>query len=382
MNSIPAGPDHDRDFADRIRRSVERGLITAEQADAIIADQVPAADPSPADPTPTATIESTGPAEPAEPADGDAAPADRPVVRGSIVAEALGYVGGVLVLIGAVTIALNFWEQIGITGRLTVIFGAAAVLLIAGAAMPARRAQVARRLRSVCWLLAVVLVGTGLSVLVPEVFRLERYTGVLSAGGAAVVGAVLWWLHRTVAQQAITVIAVALAVSSAATLLPRGYEFVPGLAVWGLGVAWLLLAEGSVIAARRAGTVLGGAAAVIGSLGTVGATWGAVLAIGTAVVLVAAGVWLRNLVLLALGAIALLLSVPMVVGQYFPDVLPVSMALLGCGVLLVVGGILMARSRRIRPSEPARAALARTPATAAAAGVAVVTTIAVLLLGS
>lgn len=372
MNSIPAGPDQDQDFADRIRRSVERGLITAEQADAIIADQTPSAVPTePAEPT-----------APTEPAAGETAPADRPPVRGSIVAEALGYVGGVLVLIGAVTIALNFWEQIGITGRLAVLFSAAAVLLIAGAAMPARRAQVARRLRSVCWLLAVILVGTGISVLVPEVFRLERYTGVLSAGGAAVVGAVLWWLHRTVAQQAITVIAVAFAVSSAATLLPRGYELVPGLAVWGFGVAWLLLAEGGVIAARRAGTVLGGAAAVIGSLGTVGATWGAVLAIGTAVVLVAAGVWLRNLVLLALGAIALLLSVPMVVGQYFPDVLPVSMALLGCGVLLVVGGILMARSRRIRPNEPARAALGRTPAIAAAAGVAIITTIAVLVLGS
>ncbi|WP_152363630.1 DUF2157 domain-containing protein [Microlunatus speluncae] len=489
MNATPAGPDHDRELVDRLRRSVERGVITQEQADLILADQpadrpaiaeaeadreprngppitdhspataqgpsamgparetsgpietpdaaavgrpsaeptgrATAADPSvaetpdpaaverpsaeptgraaAADPSVTETpdpaaverpsAEPTGRAAAADPsvaetpapagagaADGSA-PDGPPMVRGSIVAEALGYVGGVLVLIGAVTIAVNYWAEIGVGGRLAVLFGAAAVLLIAGAAVPARRVQVARRLRSVCWLVSVILFGAGISVLAEEVLRLDQHTGVLSTGCAAVFAGALWWLHRTVPQQVITVLPLALTASTAASLLPTGYGHVPGLAVWGFGVAWLLLAEGGVIAARRAAAILGGGAAVIGSLFTIGAHWGAVLSIGSAVVLVAAGVGLRNLIMLALGAVGILLSVPMVVAQYFPDALVVSLALLGCGVLLVAGGIVMARRGRIRPSEPARVALTPLPAIGAAIGVAIATTIAVLLLG-
>jgi hypothetical protein len=297
------------------------------------------------------------------------------------VAEALGYVGGVLVLIGAVTIALNFWGELGLAGRLAILFGAAALMLITGIAVPARRLQVARRLRSVCWLVSVILFGAGVMLLATDVLHVERHAGVLTTGSAAIFAGVLWWCHRTVPQQAILVITLALTATSAVSLLPNGFEHLPGLAVWGFGVAWLLLAEGGVIAARRAGAVLGGGAAVIGSLFTIGANWGAVLAIGSAVALVAAGVWLRNLILLALGAVGILLSVPMVVGQYFPDVLVVSLALLGCGVLLVAGGIVMARRGRIRPSEPARVAIARLPAIGAAGGVAIATTVVVLLLG-
>ncbi len=437
----PAGPDHDRDFAARLQRSVARGVITREQADRILAEEAPtglpnpaaataSGDPGVADATTTArpgstdtstpagagaadTARAAGPgtdetaiaaelgatdirmtaeAEPsgtttaarsggAEAGGTDTPRSGGPTVRGPIVAEALGYVGGVLVLIGAVTIALTYWGEMGIAGRLAVLFGAAGVLLIAGTAVPARRVQAAHRLRSVCWLLSVVLFGAGVSLLAQDVFRLDDHTGLLSTGCAAVFAGVLWWLHRTVPLQAITVFALAMTASSAVYLLPNGFEYLPGLAVWGLGVGWLLLAEGGVIAARRAGTVLGGAAAVISSLFTIGVGWGAVLAIGTAVTLVATGVWLRNLVLLTLGAVAVLLSVPIVVGQYFPNALVVSLALLGCGVLLVAGGIVTARRGRIRPSEPGRIALGRVPAIGAAACVVIIVTIAVLLLG-
>lgn len=389
MDATPAGPDHDRVFTDRLQRAVERGLITQDQAAAILTDESVLTDPAVsaegASRLDGSIPAGTAPADRPRPIPSDdhqpEAASDRPAARGSLVAEALGYVGGVLVLIGAVTIALNFWGELGLPGRLGILFGAAALMVITGIAVPAGRLQVARRLRSVCWLVAVILFGAGMSLLAQDVLRLDQHTGVLTAGSAAIFAAALWWFHRMVPQQVIVVIALALTTTTAVSLLPNGIEHLPGLAVWGFGVAWLLLAEGGVIKARRAGAVLGGGAAVIGSLFTIGDGWGAVLSIGSAVALVAAGVRLRNLILLALGAIGILLSVPMVVAQYFPDALVVSLALLGCGVLLVAGGIVMARRGRIRPSEPARVAIARLPAIGAAAGVAIATTIVVLLLG-
>jgi len=128
---------------------------------------------------------------------------------------------------------------------------------------------------------------------------------------------------------------------------------VAGLAVWGVGAAWTVLGWGRVIAARNAAYVLGGAVLVIGAQFTIEDGWGAALAVGSVVVLVAAGAWLRELVLLGVGAVGTFLTVPAVVGQYFPDTLAVPLALVGCGVLLVAGGRPKAPGRRRSPWWPA-----------------------------
>jgi hypothetical protein len=152
--------------------------------------------------------------------------------------------------------------------------------------------------------------------------------------------------------------------------------------VWGVGVVWAVLGWGGVIAARIPAYVLGGAAAVLGAQWTIEVGWGAALAIGTAVALVALGAWLRELVLLGVGSVATLLTVPAVLGQYFPDTLAVPLALAGCGALLVAGAVATAHRRRHGPSPKRPAAGGtRTVASTIAAGVAVAVALAVVALG-
>lgn len=348
MTDVPGGliPAMER----TLKRWVDRGLISAEQAERILAEEQQ--------------------------------PAERPAARASLVAEALGYVGGVLILIGAVSIAGRYWSDIGVGGRLGLTFGAAGLLLVTGAVIPARRLIVAWRLRSVCWLLSAVLLASGLALLGEEVLALDGDTvALLAAGVTAAYATALWWRHRTVLQQAALLIALAGAAAAAAAHLPRSDDGVVGLAVWGVGAVWLLLGWGDVIIARRTAFVLGGAAAVAGALLTIEFGWGAGLAVGSAIGLVAAGVWLRDLVLLAVGSVATLLIVPSVLGQYFPDTLTVPLALLACGVLLVAGAVYTAYRRRLGMPSSRQTGGTRTPAVTAAAGVAVAVTVAVLALG-
>ena len=52
--------------------------------------------------------------------------------RGSLIAEALGYLGGVLIVVAASLITFQYWSDIPTAGRLALPASAAALLLAAG----------------------------------------------------------------------------------------------------------------------------------------------------------------------------------------------------------------------------------------------------------
>ena len=79
---------------------------------------------------------------------------ERPHERSSLVIEALGYLGGVIILVASILIASLYWDQVGTAARLVIVGGVAAVLLAAGFAIPERLEDVGIRLRSVLWLLS------------------------------------------------------------------------------------------------------------------------------------------------------------------------------------------------------------------------------------
>jgi hypothetical protein len=307
---------------------------------------------------------------------------DRPArPRGvSLVAEGLGYVGGVLVLVAAVTIAAQYWSGMGVAGRLGTVAGAAALLVAAGVAAPGGPAGM--RVRAVSWAAAVVAAGGAAALLGEEVLGLEGETvGVLAGVVATLAALVLAALHRTALQHTAVLAAAAFTAGIAAAVLPRGDGDVAGLAIWGVGVAWLVLGWGGVLGRDRADRVTadlaGGAVVLLGTLFGVESDAGTVLAVVTVLVLVAAGVLTRDLVLLGVGAVATLVLVPLVVSQWFPDTLAAPVALLVVGALLVAAALVAARRRR-----PAAGADRRgTPRVAVplAAGVAVVVGIVVLL---
>jgi uncharacterized membrane protein YidH (DUF202 family) len=309
------------------------------------------------------------------------AAADRPARPRavSLVAEGLGYVGGVLVLVAAVTVAARYWSGMGVAGRLGTVAGAAALLVAAGAAAPGGPAG--RRLRALTWAAAVVAAGGAAGLLGDEGLGLEGETvGVLAGVVATVVALALAALHRTALQRTAVLAAAAFTAGVVAAVLPRGDGDTAGLAVWGVGAAWIVLGWGGVLGRDRTDRVVadlaGGAAVLIGTLAGVGSDTGTVLAVVTVLVLVTAGVLVRDLVLLGVGAFATLVLVPVVVSRWFPDTLAAPAALLVVGVLLVAAALVAARRRPAAGSD--RRGTPRTAVTLAV-GVVVVIGIAVVL---
>ncbi|MGI5130936.1 DUF2157 domain-containing protein [Pseudonocardia sp. CA-107938] len=314
---MPTSPDLDA----ALHRWVEAGLIEPAQADAIRAAE----------------------------ADRTAAP------RSSLLAEALGYVGGILVLVAAITLTGRFWAELGTAGRLAVAAVAALVLLVAGVAAPAPHTGAPGRLRAVVWLLSVAALAGAVGLLGEEVLGLDTDAAVvLAAGCATVYAGVLWRAHHAVPQHVAFVAALVTTAGTATELLPATTGESAWLAVWGAGLAWQLLGWGGVVTPRTAAYVCGGVAVVLGSVALADGAWGAVLAIGSAALLVVGGVAERDLVLLGVGAVATLVAVPRVVADRFPDTVVVALVLLVLGIALVGTGLFVARRRRAAGSSVQR----------------------------
>jgi hypothetical protein len=326
----PADP-----LTERLERWVRAGLISDEQAERIRAAERETAGPA---------ADLSGP---------------RQV---SAVAEGLGYVGGVLVVVAAVTITGRYWTAIGVPGRVAIALGAAALLLAIGAAVP-QASGAGRRLRAVSWTLSVAALAFGIELLAADGLGWHGENVSLLAGAVcAAYGGLLWSRRPGAMQQGVVLAALAVTAGSAAALLPAGTEPVIGLAVWGVGLVWLLLGWGGLIAPWPAVEVCGAIAAIVGALLTVAATWGGLPAVGTVVGLVTAGVVVRDIVLTVMGTLATLLIVPTVSERYFPDMLGPALTLLLAGILLVAAALYVARrgGRRVlterRAGEPRLAA--------------------------
>lgn len=262
---------------------------------------------------------------------------------GSLATEALGYVGGVLVLVAALALLTDSWSDLPLGGRVVLGATATVLLLAAGAALPDRRSATGR-LRSMCWLLVVVALTGTIHLIGDEVLILSPAGGsVLAAAVAALAAGALWWAHSTVVQQAVFVAAtVTLAMTTTAALPQAGAELT-GLAAWGTGAVWVVLGVGAAVPAARTAVVFGGLAVVLGGFLLIDASWGPVLAVLSAVAFVAGGVLLRDLRLLVVGSVATLVTGPSIVWRYFPDTLAAPFALLAIGMVLVAGALWTAR---------------------------------------
>lgn len=302
--------------------------------------------------------------------------------RGSLVAEALGYVGGVLVLLAAIIITTIYWPQLTLGARSGLTAAAAAIPLAAGFALPSRMGRPRTRLRAVLWALAVAAFGLCVGVTL-EGLKWRDEDAVLAAAVAALALAILlWMLQKAFLQQAALGVALAVTAVSAAVHLPDDGEATVGLALWGVGLAWLALTWGDLLAPQRTGYLLGGVAVVAGSQMTTQTEWGIALASATTVLLVTAAVLVRDLWLLGVGAVGVLITVPMIFGRYFEGELAAPLSLLGAGVLLIGLGVFTARRRgRQAVASPLPARIAPWQAIACAVVVIALVTPAVLLVG-
>lgn len=308
----------------RLADWVSAGIITQEQADRVAAH------------------------ERARAAQADATPE----ARRSLLVEALGYVGGVIILVAAVLLATEFWEEFGVAGRMAVLGGAALLLLVAGIAVPRRAGDQGVRLRAVLWAGATGAFAGFMGLLTSEVLEIHGDEGFLMVSAAtAAVAVAFWWLRPTALQHLVAL--VALATTLAATIQQIGdAEYPTGIGVWALGLVWFLLAFFRILRPRRFALGLGASLAIVGALLLSFSTEnsGLVVTLATAAAIAAMAVVMTDLVLLGIGAVGLLIALPWSVSTWFGGTFAALIALLGAGVILVVAALWIAR-RRDRPDE-------------------------------
>jgi hypothetical protein len=264
---------------------------------------------------------------------------------GSLVAEAMGYLGGVIVLVGLGLVVGWFWEDLRPVARIGLAGGAAVLLLVAGAFVSSRLGEAGGRLRAVLWAGSSVATFACLGLTGEESLQLEGDQVVaFAATGTAVASAVLWALHRRLPQHIATLTSILIAVPASVSLVTE--EFIwTGLSVWGVGVAWVALSWFGVFP-RRTGMALGAIGAIIGSIMIEGENWSTILALATVAGLVLAAVVKRDLVVLGVASVGTLIVLPMAVDRYFPGVLPAALSLIGVGLLLVLLAVFVARRRK------------------------------------
>lgn len=344
----PVPPDDPAQPHDPVQRWVDRGIITAEQAEAIRADL---------------TLAPAGPGsvgQPVDPARAPGAPAG--AARSSLLAEALGYLGGALILVAFGIGTGQFWDDLPTAARLGLTGVAAAGLFAAGSAVPVADGSAAQRLRSVLWLVSTGLAAGFLGIAGDALHLQDAHVVVFTGTGTAGYAAFLWRRHRLLLQHLATVAALIVAVTGATALLPDS-ETSPAASAWALGVTWYLLAWAGILSPRREAELIGAAVAAGSTPFFAAEVWGTPLALVTLVAMAGLAVMVRDLALLGIDAVAALMVLPAIVTRYFPGALSAAAALLLVGILLVLAGVMTVRRPEARPGARPGAPPAAGPGT-------------------
>lgn len=260
--------------------------------------------------------------------------------------EAAGYLGGVLVLVAAMLLGFEFWDQLGRYTRLVLVGGATVSLAAGGLMVPARAGDVGNRLRSVLWLAATGTFAGFLALLGTEVLDLPTdRTAVLSSSGASV-AALSFWIARPSPVQQLTATAGTMVAAALVIVDSSPSDALPGVGAWLGAATWAVLAWGSVIPHRRLGLAVAAAGMIVASLTTIPHDAGVLLALLTTATVVTAAVLFRDLVLLTIGALGTFSVLPAVVTTWFPDTVAAPLALLVGGATLVAMTLWGARRAR------------------------------------
>jgi hypothetical protein len=294
------------------------GLITVEQAGAIVSFETRSAGPKPSH-------------------------------RVSLLAEALGYAGSALALAGAGVALGQKWTDMASWAHLTVA-GASACLALAGGWLLRKQEEPAfKRLMSVLWFLTVGGVAWTLVVLGADLLDLGgESTGLLAAGGAAVVAAGLWWrLQFGLQQLGFLAAGLATVVATIVWLPGKAPLWTFALAVWVLGSLCAFVGWKDWVHPGWLALMLGTVGALVGpSIAGEDYGWALIPGLVTAAAVMAVGVRIRETPLLALGTLAAFSYLTWVVVRYFSDSLGVPLALTVVGVIFLALAVLAGRLGR------------------------------------
>lgn len=264
--------------------------------------------------------------------------------QSSLVAEALGYLGAVVMLAGAAILAGLYWADLPVSARLVLTAGVALVLLGAGAAVPGRGGP-AGRLRSVLWAGAVAATAGAAGVLATGV--LDRHDGhalVVVGPVAALVASLAWSASSTWLQQLSLLVPLLLTAAGLALETTSAGSSWVGAAVWVVAVAWTGASWAGVLAPRVTGVPFGVPSAVLGAMTTDSDT-GVALGLLTALGALVLALGERSAPWLAVAAVGLLLTTTRAATTWFPGRLSGALALLVAGAVAVSAAVWVTRRR-------------------------------------
>jgi Predicted membrane protein (DUF2157) len=320
------------DLDELLRRWVAEGWIEAEQATRIRAEE-------------GARTQASVPGQPGHAS--VPAPAEVPR-RAPLVVEALGYLGGLLAIVAGFVAVNELWPGIP-TGAELAFAAAGAVALGAAATMMRTDGTPAlARLRSVLWLMSTACLVAFIGVLAAQVWDLSpAVTALVAAGGATPYAALLWWRTRAPLQQVATFAGAATVVGvGIASVAPSLDAWGPGLGIWVLSAAWGVTAHLGYLVPRDTGYLAAAIGLLIGAQMTMQEAAGHVLAVATVLGLLAAGVVLRRVWVLALGALGVLVVVPQTAARYLPQSVAAPLAVFCVGLCLLGVALWLARARK------------------------------------
>lgn len=268
------------------------------------------------------------------------------VPRISLLTEAVGYVGTVLILAGVIASVGQRWRHLSEWGHVGVLAVAALFFLVVGALVRRATEPALARLASVAWFLTVAGCAASAGVGVHEIGDLSGEAVLLTVGVTGLAVAAVLWLLRRRALQVVALFAGAGLTTIGLVLIPPGDPdpAVPALALWVLGLVWSVAAWRGYLEPIWVATGLGALLALVApSIGIHAHGWLYVVAIATSAAAMAVSVRLEHTPLLALGTLASFGYVTWMVVRYFGDSLGVPATLAVTGVLVLLLALVSAR---------------------------------------
>ncbi len=226
-----------------LARWVEAGLLSPEQAAAISEHErvLASLPPPPAPPSPARAG------------------------RVPVVVEALGYLGGTLVVAGLVVLVAQSWSDIATAGRLGLSAAISGALLGGGALVRESDDPALARFRGLLWLLSAGAAALFVGVLVADGLGVERDETVVLAGSATVAlhSGLLWRGRPRPLQQLGVLAGSAVAVGALVAVLAGSSPVGP--AVWAVGGLYLVAGLSRRIPTPLLAEAVGAVAVVVGA---------------------------------------------------------------------------------------------------------------------
>jgi hypothetical protein len=279
--------------------------------------------------------------------------------RISLLMEAFGYIGTILVLAGAFAFAQQHWRDISDAGRLAILLVGTGLFLGIGALVPRSAEPALRRLAAVTWGVSVAAFAGSvgmLNVLLDTSGKTVFLTIATSTAGYAVV---LWLLHRHGVQQAIAFGASCVGLASIVNFaVSDASAWMIAVPLWALGLAWAAAGWRRRVRPWFVAFPIGLLVALVAPA-TIehpsGLRFGLGIATATTVMVVA--VVAKLTLVLVMGSVAQLGYAIGAVTYYFGHTLGVPASLAIAGLLILLMAVAAARwhwfGRRLRPSPPA-----------------------------